>query len=274
MGWSTQSAPDLLKSAYRHSRFVLRSAVRSFGTRAATCKVRNVAIRIGVSSEMEHFRADTYSTKEPETLEWLEKELRDDDVFFDVGANIGLYSLYAAKLNPRCAIYSFEPESQNYARLCQNIFLNDVTNILPCGFPLSDRETFDYFRVSSLEPGSALHSLEVSGDFPKRPVAVALRQGVLSITLDALVVKYGLPSPTILKIDVDGIEDKILNGAASVLRDGRLRTALVELNFRGPTEFGEATRQITSFGFELARKSDWIWEQNGLKSQNCIFYRP
>jgi len=273
MGWSSQLAPDLLKSAYRQSRLVLRSAVRSLGPRVATCKVRDVVIQVGISSEVEQFRADTYATKEPETLDWLERELRDEDVFFDVGANIGLYSLYAAKLNPNCAIFSFEPESQNYARLCRNVFMNDVTNVIPCSFPLSDREAFDYFRVSSIEPGSALHSLEPSGEFRKRPVALALRQGVLCTTLDALVTKHGLPLPTVLKIDVDGIEEKILDGADWVLGSGKLRTALVELNFHDLSEFNESIRKITSFGFKLVRKSDWIWEQNGFKSRNCIFDR-
>jgi hypothetical protein len=126
MGWSSQLAPHILKSAYRQSRLVFRSAVRSFGSRVTTCKVGGVVIRVGVSSEIEHFRADTYSTKEPETLDWLDRELTEEDIFFDVGANIGLYSLYAAKSKPGCTIFSFEPESQNYARLCKNIALNAV----------------------------------------------------------------------------------------------------------------------------------------------------
>jgi FkbM family methyltransferase len=273
MGWSSQLAPHILKSAYRQSRLVFRSAVRSFGSRVTTCKVGGVVIRVGVSSEIEHFRADTYSTKEPETLDWLDRELTEEDIFFDVGANIGLYSLYAAKSKPGCTIFSFEPESQNYARLCKNIALNAVANVVPCSFPLSDREAFDYFRVSSIEPGSALHSLEVAGDFRRRPVGLALRQGVLSTTLDALVERYGLPAPTILKIDVDGIEEKILDGARAILGSAKLRTALIELNFYDPVGFAESARKITAFGFKLVRKSDWVWEQNGLKSQNCIFYR-
>ena len=66
----------------------------------ARCKVDGLSIAIRISTPNEHHRADTYATKEPETIEWLRDNLRDGDVFYDVGANIGLYSLYAAKLQP------------------------------------------------------------------------------------------------------------------------------------------------------------------------------
>jgi FkbM family methyltransferase len=273
MGTVSQLAPDFLKNAYSRSRLVLRSAALRFGSGVATCNVRHVAIRLGISSEIEQFRAATYATKEPETLDWLDKELKDGDVFFDVGANIGLYSLYAAKLRPRCAVFAFEPESQNFARLCNNVSINRAANIVPCGLALSDGESFDYLSVSSMAPGSALHSLPASSESRKRPVAQALRQGVLSTTLDALVKRHGLPSPALLKIDVDGVEDRILNGAGVLLRSAALRTMIVELNFRDAAEFAASTGAIGAFGFKLGRQSDWIWEQNGLKSRNCIFYR-
>ncbi len=100
--------PGFMKALYRRSRHAVRTALRSF-TKVLTVDVRGVMIRVGVSSELEQYRAETYSTKEPETLDWLEQNLKAKDTFFDVGANIGLYSLYAAKINPKCGIYAFEP---------------------------------------------------------------------------------------------------------------------------------------------------------------------
>jgi tRNA G46 methylase TrmB len=121
--------PRPLKYLYRR----IRSQIRG-GT--AACYVRGLTIRASVSSEIEEFRVNTYSTKEPDTLDWIDANLRDGDIVFDIGANIGLYTLYAAKRNPRCTVYAFEPAFQNFASLCRNIALNALTNVVPCNTPL------------------------------------------------------------------------------------------------------------------------------------------
>jgi hypothetical protein len=87
-------------------------AVRRVIFPVAHCKVDELSIAIRISTPNEHYRADTYATKEPETIEWLRENLRDGDSFYDVGANIGLYSLYAAKLQPRCRVFAFEPHQK------------------------------------------------------------------------------------------------------------------------------------------------------------------
>ncbi len=265
-------APDFARSLYYGSRVVLRSA-RRYLTKVVTCDVRGVAIKIGVSSELEQYRADTYCTKEPETLDWLERNLKDTDTFFDIGANIGLYSLFAAKIKPQCTIYAFEPAAPNYSSLCKNIILNDVSNIMPCNFPVSNREAFDVFFVGDMQPGSALHSFGEASDFWEDSDAVALKQGTLSVTLDALVEEYGLPQPALLKIDVDGIEEKILDGAGTVLKSEKLRTILVELSFKDRSDIIKVEEKLARFGYKLWRKSDRVWESNGLMSQNYIFQR-
>lgn len=266
------AAPAFVLSPYRLSRRVFRSLTRALA-KVRICQVRGVTIKVGVASEMEQFRVETYATKEPETLDWLEENLHDGDVFMDVGANIGLYTLYAAKLNPRCRVYAFEPESQNFSRLCWNLTLNGVTNVIPCNFPLSDREAFDVLYVGSLEPGSALHSLGQPSEFRDERAPVALQQGVLSVTLDSLVRKHGLPEPALLKIDVDGIEEKILAGAAEALASSTLRTVLVEVTVGCEASSSWPERLLGRFGFELVRKSDWTAELHGLRSQNHVFSR-
>lgn len=204
---------------------IFRAAWRAV-FRVARCDVAGIPITIGISTPNEHHRADTYVTKEPETLEWLRQNLRDGDVLYDVGANIGLYSLYAAKLRPSCRVFAFEPESHNFSSLCKNLLLNRVTNVTPCCFPLSDREAFEPFHVYDLQPGGALHSLGAPSSFRDEPPMATY--GALSVTIDALVARYRLPPPNLVKLDVDGIEERILGGAGAVLASGALRTILVE----------------------------------------------
>ncbi len=272
IGFLKAITPRSVKTLFRRSRHTVRSIIRAF-IKTRTCSVRGAVIKIGVSSDLEQYRAASYSTKEPETLDWLDRSLTGNDVFFDVGANIGLYSLYAAKICPTCRIYAFEPESQNFARLCQNIVLNGTTNITPCNFLLSDREAFDLFYVSRLEPGSALHSFGRLSDYQMGHETVPLRQGALSLTLDALVVRYGLPQPTLLKIDVDGIEEKILDGAGLALKSEQLHSILLEVNVTDGSRVTDLVRKMECFGYKLFRKSEWVAELNGLKAQNYIFQR-
>ena len=264
--------PGFMKALYRRSRHAVRTALPSF-TKVLTVDVRGVMIRVGVSSELEQYRAETYSTKEPETLDWLEQNLKAKDTFFDVGANIGLYSLYAAKINPKCRIYSFEPAASNFLKLCEKVVLNALTNVIPCNFPLSDLEAFELFYVSSTEPGSALHSLGHVSEFRTDANTPSLIQGTISVTLDALIEKYGVPKPALLKIDVDGLEEKILDGAGSVVKSEKLRTILIELSIKKGSAGTDVERRLAHFGYKLSRKSEWVFELNNIISQNYIFGR-
>lgn len=236
--------------------------------------MRDILVRVGVSSEVEQWRVETYATKEPETLDWLDEFLPTAAVFFDVGANIGLYSLYAAKRNPECVVYAFEPAAQNYWRLCHNISINSLSNVVPCNFALADEETFAAFHLCDLDPGTSLHSFRDTGSYIQGPSQVKLSQGVLATTIDVLVERYGLPVPSLLKIDVDGAEQAILKGATTILRSSRrLESLLVELNWRDKAQLETAVDNIVRYGYKLTRTSDWLAELNGIYSRNYIFAR-
>jgi FkbM family methyltransferase len=260
-------APEFVKKIYRRSRSSVKAILRP---KTAVCRIRDVVIRVGTVSENEQDRVVTYDTKEPETLDWLDQNLRDGDVFMDVGANIGLYSLYAASINGNCQVYAFEPASQNFARLCNNIALNSLTNITPCSFPLSDHESFDFFYISTLEPGMSLHSFGQESDYSE---SFAMRQGAIGVPLDTLVKKYGMAQPSLIKIDVDGIEEKILEGAEAVLRADDCRTILIEWSFRDEADVKQLEDRMASSGYRLRKRSNWTAELSGLKSQNFIFDR-
>jgi FkbM family methyltransferase len=239
----------------------------------AHCKVDGLSIAIRISTPNEHHRADTYATKEPETIEWLRENLRDGDVFYDVGANIGLYSLYAARLRPACRVFAFEPESHNFGNLCGNLVLNRVENVTPCFFPLANHEAFAPFYVYDLRPGGAHNSLGRPSSLRDGPPL--LTTGALAVTMDALVSHHGLPAPDLLKLDVDGNEEQILDGAAAVLASGSLRSILVEATWpdeRKPA-LSWAESRLAPYGYHLRGKSAWSIEFNGLRSANFIFAR-
>jgi FkbM family methyltransferase len=248
-------------------------AVRRAVRPVAHCKVDGLSIAIRISTPNEHHRAVTYATKEPETIEWLRENLRDGDVFYDVGANIGLYSLYAAKLRPGCRVFAFEPESHNFGNLCENLLLNRVENVKPCFFPLSNQEAFAPFYVYDLRAGGALHSL--GRPSPLRDGPPLLTTGAMASTIDALVSRHGLPAPDLLKLDVDGNEEQILDGAAAVLASGSLRSILVEATWQDDLKSAVswAESKLAPYGYHLEGRSAWSTELSGLRSANFIFVR-
>lgn len=266
--------PEPVKAPLRRLRGAWRSLKRGLRTPFLTCSVRGRKIRLLATTEIEEYRAETYESKEPDTLDWLDAEFGEDDKLFDIGANIGVYSLYAAKLSPRAKVYAFEPEAQNFAHLCRNVFANGLTNVVPCCAALSDAEAFAEFHVSELEAGTAHHALH--GPAPERiggPRSV-FRQGTLSASLDALVGRFGLPAPSLMKIDVDGHEEAILAGAKVLLKDARLRSVLVEVNGR-PGEGADSgiPALMRAGGFKLASEGPALPTGRGGSSRNCVFRR-
>lgn len=204
--------------------------------------VRSEVIKLQVESPMDNFRAETYSTKEPETLDWIDSCVRPGNVFYDLGANNGLYTLYAAKaLRGQGAVLAFEPESQNYARLNQHIFLNGVGNVATayCA-AVSDRLSVDLLNIhpycynlfegtQGLMSGTAMHTVGDALDDFGQPFTPTFRQGTVTLSIDELWGSFGLPMPTHVKIDVDGMERKILMGMARTLARPELRSVLIEV---------------------------------------------
>ena len=91
------------------------------------------------------WRIDTLYTKEPDTIQWLQA-MKPGEVLYDVGANIGQYSIYAAKRGVK--VFAFEPESQNYALLCKNIVLNKLENCTAYPLCLGDAWKIDQLQLS------------------------------------------------------------------------------------------------------------------------------
>lgn len=243
----------------------------SLGDRTVTCQVHGEEILLKVGNTTEAFRAKTYEEKEPETLVWLENSLRAGDVLFDIGANIGLYTLYAAKKNPEVTVYAFEPQSTNFMRLCQNTFINRLNNVIPSSIALSSESKWEYFYASDVVPGTAYHSLGGINENRHHGKSFALRQGGFSHTIDELVAN-GLPVPNHIKLDVDGYEEKIVRGAVKTLENPQLRTVLVEVT-RSPNEVEPIAPLIESKGFQLSSQGEINRTQSNHAMQNLIFER-
>jgi FkbM family methyltransferase len=185
-----------------------------------------VLLRYCYSSPASLWRIETLFTKEPGTIDWLHA-FAPGEVFFDVGANVGMYSLYAGVV-ARARVCAFEPESQNYAELCRSIFLNQAQERIQGYCAAIGEKPVELSRLllSSFSTGGSFHDFgEPSRDYPAN---ARFAQGSVAFSLDYLVDSGALPVPDHVKIDVDGHEHKVIAGMQGLLERGAPRTLLLE----------------------------------------------
>lgn len=219
------------------------------------------SLRLDVETEIERFRL-TSCAKEPETVAWLDTSVRSGDTVYDIGSNIGAYSLIAAHLagaDGRC--YAFEPGSSNFAKLVKNMFLNGFQDrMVPFNLGLAAETRLETLAYSNPSAGAAMHTF--GADAPSGG------QTVVAYRLDAFVETFGLRSPNLLKVDVDGSEVAVLEGAGTLLAQEELRSILVEVE-EGRPETEQIVSLLASHGFDVAEKHKH--ERSGVS--NFIFQR-
>ena len=162
-------------------------------------------------------RVDRLLSKEPETIKWL-NGFEKNSVFFDIGANIGIYSLYSAIKNEN-KVYAFEPHSANYKNLLDSINLNKLNNCQAFCFAVSNKISLSHIGVKNMHEGVADNVVGSKGDY---------YHGCVEIHLDYLVGKKVLPQPDYIKIDVEGFEYRVYKGAMSTIQQAK--SVLIEVD--------------------------------------------
>jgi len=225
---------------------------------------------INSSTEIMKWRAETFWKKEPETIKWIEKFCTSEEpptFFLDVGANIGMYSLYACSLMKSLRIIAVEPAPNNLQYLIENIGMNNFS---------------DRFQVVTRPLASSIFQGTLSNP-DKRPGATGAQvrkdlsldaSQIMTITGDLLVEQYRVLN-AILKIDVDGNELDILHGFKESLILKLVRSVLVELTEANSNEIAHFLNQC---GFEedcsfrnVPGHSDIRRKESGKSERNTIF---
>ncbi len=148
-----------------------------------------------------------FNKMEPEQAEAMLRELKEGDVFFDIGANVGYYSILASKIVGKTGtVIACEPVIRNLAFLQQHVVLNKAENVRILAFACSDENGTARF---SLGPNSAMGQL-VAGGGSQADILVP------AITLATITEELGL-LPDVLKIDVEGAELGVLQGGIEIL---------------------------------------------------------
>lgn len=199
-------------------------------------------------------RAARMTKREPGTVAWLASQIRDGDVVYDVGANIGIYTLFAgARVGSGGHVYAFEPHAGNVESLLRNVVasgLLDRVTVLSC--PLAEAPRVADFWYHDLAPSAGLGRLGEDARVQRGEGAGVCAERKLVASVDELVERGAIPTPDLVKVDVEGNETGVLRGMESVLKSAaRPRSVQVEID-------GETAAVIEQFmaacGFALDHK--------------------
>lgn len=208
--------------------------------------------------ELPIWRAETFFSKEPETLKWID-EMEKNSTLWDIGANVGCYSLYAGKAGVKTV--SFEPSSANYYILNRNISENELDKIISAYcIALSSKSEIAFLNMEKLDLGGAINTFseaknEISFDNAEKTLSVGFRQGMIGFSIDEFIKYFNIDIPDHIKIDVDGLEKEILFGAEETLKNKKLKSVLVELDESDEETTKEVTELFKESGFFIASKA-------------------
>lgn len=232
-------------------RYIYGQIINNAMGRTQKVEHHGISLIISTPNALNMYRANTFSTKEPETLEWID-DIPKGSVVWDIGANVGLYTCYSAKARG-CRVFAFEPSVFNLELLARNIYLNKLTSqatIVP--IPLSDALAASTLNMTTTEWGGALSTFGQDYGYDGQPMCKAFEFPTIGLSMADAATLLQIPQPDYIKMDVDGIEHLILKGGVPVLLG--VKGVLVEINDKFTTQANDASRLLQEAGLSLKEK--------------------
>ena len=243
-------------------------------------KILDKEIKFFIPNQLLNWRVETFFTKEPETLEWINNfEKKDNLIFWDIGANIGLYSIYNSLKNPKSTTIAFEPSSSNLRVLTRNISINNLEkNIKVISTPLTDKENiFQEMKEGQFIEGGALNSFGEKFDFGGKEFQANMKYNLLGTTMNYYVENAILEIPDYIKIDVDGIEHLILQGGDKFLMNKKVKSLSIEINENFKEQYEKVLYLMEENKFKILHKKhndNYLFEGSKFnKTFNYVFIK-
>lgn len=229
--------------------------------------MKKIPFRMIVDTPMEKYRHKTWKTKEPETIAWI-KSFKNGDSFIDIGANIGIYTLFCASYHSKSKIWAYEPHNLNFFRLLDNIRLNGYGDRISANrFMIGEKTCHKKFIKNSNEIGSSGGQMKESS----KP------HDVPCYAIDDLnIYGFDFPTPNHIKIDIDGQELKVIQGMKETIKTTKLKSMLIEIN----NDCSEIKSIMEQNGFSdknkfnrMKRHSRIRRKREDINAENVIFTR-
>ncbi len=140
----------------------------------------------------------------------ITEDIRKAKVIIDIGANIGITSLYFASLNPKAKIFAFEPHPETFKRARENFGLNNFKNIQLINLGLGNRKaSMRLYEVEASNPGMNRIMNDEQLNIPYCTIEIEM--------LDDVLTQYNIQKVDFIKMDVEGFEHNVLMGAVKTL---------------------------------------------------------
>ena len=215
-------------------------------------QILNQKINFFIPNQLVEWRVDTFHTKEPETLDWIDTfDKSGDFIFWDIGANIGLYSIYNSLKHKKSQTISFEPSTSNLRVLSRNISINNLFDRIKIfTAPLTKGgNKFLIMKEGEFQEGGALNSFGENFDFEGKKFSSKMNYQIYGTNINYLIGNKILDIPDYIKIDVDGIEHLILEGGNKYLSNKKIKSLSIEIN----ENFTEQHEKV----IEIMKKNDF-----------------
>lgn len=168
-------------------------------------------------------------------VEFITPRIAEAEVIFDVGANFGAFAIPFARLAPHARVFAFEPNPQTALALRENLQRNGVTNVTVVEAAVSDREGQLIFSDTA-DP--ATNRILTGGGEGVR---------VTALTIESFCLEHGIDRIDFLKIDVEGAELSVLEGARNLFEAGAIGSGLIEICPGNLRNFGRSISDLTDF---------------------------
>lgn len=221
-----------------------------------TKKILDNNVSFFTPNKATELRVNRILTKEPGTINWINNFQPNSNqiIFWDIGSNIGLFSIYAAIKHSNIKIFSFEPSTSNLRVLTRNIFINNLQKkIIINQFPLTNKSNeYLNFKESLFQEGSASNVFGENFDFEGNKFFSKNEYTIYGTSINFLLKNNILHLPDYIKIDVDGIEHLILEGGIDYLAEGKIKSISVEVNKNFKEQLSKVNEILKRCNFEFS----------------------
>lgn len=199
----------------------LRAEFNSRRPTHADVTVGKHSVRLVVKNAEEY--AHYLAEPEGAVMKAVFDNVAEGDIVWDVGANVGLYTLLLGKaVGPKGTVLGFEPMPTCHQRLTENIAANNASHVIPVAYALGKSEE----RLYIMQCSSGLEGdIRVVKEAPEGTPSVEVVPG------DALRQRMGFAVPNLVKIDVQAAEEDVVIGLEKTLRDPACRGVICEIHY-------------------------------------------
>lgn len=192
--------------------------------------------------------------KEPGTCKWIRTDVKPGETFYDIGANLGLYTIMAGmQVGSAGRVYAFEPHAPNFSQLLRNIVANNLNDVvMPCCLALHNDGNLHNFFYRRLMIGTGHSQIDRLVDADGGEFEKEVCEPKITISLDDLINQHGFLQPDHIKLDVDGNEIAILAGMQKLLSGSSAPKSIqAEINI---SQNGELVKYMHGFDYKIHLK--------------------